>query len=79
MSYSLNFTCVKIDYSGFIEIKKVIEADGYNIYLNNVRPLKAKGTFLFFNLTYSCKWMRDLVINSTRISFFLKKGSPIKC
>lgn len=73
---------VKVDYSGITESEKVIEADGYKIKLNIVRPLGVKGTLPAFIFIHGGGWVlgdypthkrmvRDLVVSSGAVGVFV--------
>lgn len=71
-----------VDYSGIEESEKEIEADGYKIKLNIVRPEGAKGVLPVFIFTHGGGWIlgdypthrrlvRDLVVASGFASVFV--------
>ena len=73
---------VEVDYSGIDESEKTINADGYEIVLNVVRPAGAGGTLPVFIFIHGGGWVlgdypthrrmvRDLVVNSGFAAVFV--------
>ncbi|MEN0055222.1 MAG: alpha/beta hydrolase [Mucilaginibacter sp.] len=73
---------VKVDYSGITESEKTIQADGYTIKLNIVRPVGATGVLPVFMFIHGGGWIlgdypthkrmvRDLVVGSGAVGVFV--------
>ena len=73
---------VPVDVSGIEESEKIIDADGYNIVLNIVRPAGAEGVLPVFVFTHGGGWVlgdypthrrmvRDLVVLSGMAAVFV--------